>query len=193
MTTTKKKRRTGNPAHASWDSLTVIPVTFGDHRLAVNVRTPMIRTFLESGGRKHHYRYRSPQPATAAAAFANRLYDGVVLTFEDGSMHLSFKRKDRSAIRDWRHFQAIKNEIAGPDREAIEIFPPEWNLIDAANEYHLWVLPEGQGSPLGLEGRGVGEPADQMDHASYRQGGSPGARQRAWEDGLPTGPHYDDR
>lgn len=66
-------------------------------------------------------------------------------------------------------------------------------LVDAANEYHLWVLPEGQGSPLGLEGRGVGEPADQMDHASYRQGGSPGARQRAWEDGLPTGPHYDDR
>jgi hypothetical protein len=170
----------GNPAKRGWD-----PIQTG---IAVNPRTPMAREFLASDGRRHHYRYRTAQRAVKCEAFGNRLYDGVALTFEDGSMHLSFKRKDRAAVRDWRHVQAIKNEVAGPDREAIEIYPPENNLVDASNEYHLWVLPPGMQSPLGFEGGAALMPeVDMMDHAAYRQGGSPGARQRRWEDGIPTG------
>lgn len=128
--------------------------------------------------------------------FANRLYNGVVHIFEDGSMHIDFKRNDRSAVRDWRHFQAIKNEVAGPEREAIEIFPPESMLIDGANQYHLWVLPEAVISPLGLGLRGpeLLDANSTMDHAAYRQSirtgrpmATPGGRQRAWEPGLPTG------
>jgi hypothetical protein len=169
----------GNPARQSWDPIRIVEP---------NARTPMAQAFFATDGRKHHYRYRHPQRATACKAFSNRLYDGVALTFEDGSMHLSFKRLDRSAIRDWRHFQAIKNEVAGPDREAIEIFPAEDNLVDAANEYHLWVLPPDMESPLGMEGTAaLMDAADHMDHAAYRQGGPPGARQRAWEEGIPTG------
>jgi hypothetical protein len=172
--------RGGNPAKQSWD-----PITISD----VNPVTPMARAFVATNGRKHHYRYRIPQPAVACKAFGNRLYDGVALTFEDGSMHLSFKRRDRSAIRDWRHFQAIKNEVAGPEREAVEIFPAESNLLDGANEYHLWVLPPGKASPLGLDGAAaLGGQYDGMDHAGYRAGTSPpGARQRPWEPGIPTG------
>lgn len=175
--------RSGNPAKTGWD-----PIRVG---LAVNPATPMAQAFEQSDGRLHHYRYRTPILATDCWAFGNRLYDGIALTFVDGSMHLSFKRKDRTAVRDWRHFQAIKNEVAGPEREAIEIFPPESELYDAANEYHLWVLPPGSQSPLGMRGD-VDEPAvlppyDQMDYASYRHGGSPGARQRPWEEGIPTG------
>jgi hypothetical protein len=171
--------RIGNPARQSWDPIQVGPT---------NPQTPMAQTFYESSGRRHHYRYRTQQRATDVRAFSNRLYDGVVLTFEDGSMHLSFKRRDRSAIRDWRHFQAIKNEVAGPEREAIEIFPPESELVDAANEYHLWVLPEGHWSPLGMMGgRALLDASDGMDHAAYRRGGKPGARQRGWEEGIPTG------
>ena len=111
----------------------------------------------------------------------------MALTFEDGSIHLSFKRNDRAPVRDWRHFQAIKNSVAGPEREAIEIFPKN-NLVDAANEYHLFVLPPGMESPLGFEGgAALLGAADHHDHARYRQGGPPGGRQRAWEEGIPTG------
>jgi hypothetical protein len=151
----------------------------------------MAGTFYATGGRRHHYRYREPDLlATACLAFYNRLYNGFALVFEDGSMHLSFKRNDRAAVRDWRHFQAIKNEVAGFEREAIEIFPPESMLVDAANEYHLWVLPEGVMSPLGFLHR---EPqlidaTDQLDYARYRHASGPaGARQRGWEEGIPTG------
>jgi hypothetical protein len=43
-------------------------------------------------------------------------------------------------------------------REAIEIYPKESNLIDAANQYHLWVFPEGMNVPYGFrEGRQVGD------------------------------------
>ena len=169
-----------NPARAGWDPITVTS--------AINPRTPMARAFAETGGRGHHYHYRTLIPAIKCEAFGNRLYDGVALTFEDGSMHLSFKRRDRAAVRDWRHFQAIKNEVAGPEREAIEVFPPESELVDASNEYHLWVLPPDQQSPLGLTGaRALGGPVDTMDYALYRHGGPSGARQRAWEADIPTG------
>lgn len=163
-----------------WDPIDVRPV---------NPATPMAQAHAQSAGSKTHYVYREPQPTIEVRAFGNRLYDGVALTFEDGSMHLSFKRKDRAAVRDWRHFQAIKNSVAGPEREAIELYPPESGLVDGANEYHLWVLPPGKESPLGfaVDAPAVGEPGSTLDYAAYRTGGPPGGRQRAWEDGIPTG------
>jgi hypothetical protein len=66
----------------------------------------------------------------------------------DGPIHLSIRHRDRKAIRDWRHFQRIKNELAGKQREAIEIFPPEALLVDGANQYHLWVLSMGDTTPF---------------------------------------------
>lgn len=65
-----------------------------------------------------------------------------------GALWLSIRRNDRKAIRDWRHFQRIKNELAGAEREGIEIFPPESSLVDGANQYHLWILPEGESTPF---------------------------------------------
>ena len=62
---------------------------------------------------------------------------------EKGGLHLSIRHNERKAVRDWRHFQRIKNELAGAEREAVEIFPPESQLVDTSNQYHLWVLPEG--------------------------------------------------
>lgn len=150
---------------------------------------PMARAHHASDGRQSHYPYRTKQRTVRALGFQNRLYNGTAVEFEDGSMHLSFKRNDRSAVRDWRHFQAIKNEVAGPEREAVEVFPPESGLLDGANEYHLWVLPEGQECSLGfdLPGPQLGEAAETHDHARYRQSGISGSRQRAWEAGIPTG------
>lgn len=68
---------------------------------------------------------------------------------EEGAIHLSIRHADRTkSVRDWRHFQRIKNELAGPEREAIEIFPAESDLVDMANQFHLWVLPAGDTTPF---------------------------------------------
>lgn len=53
---------------------------------------------------------------------------------------LSIRRIDREPIRDWRHLQIIKNELVGPEHEAVELFPAESRLVDSANQFHLFVL-----------------------------------------------------
>jgi len=58
---------------------------------------------------------------------------------------LLIKRADGQPIRAWRLLQDIKNEVAGKDRVAIEVYPAESEVTDTANVYHLWVFPEGYG------------------------------------------------
>ena len=53
-------------------------------------------------------------------------------------IHLSVKRRDRGHVRDWRDLQRIKNELLGPEHEAVELYPAESRLVDAANQFHLW-------------------------------------------------------
>lgn len=57
-------------------------------------------------------------------------------------VHLSIKRVDRAPIHDWRDLQRIKNELVGPEHEAVELYPAEERLVDSANQYHLWVLAD---------------------------------------------------
>ena len=56
---------------------------------------------------------------------------------------LAVARHDKHPLRSWADLQRIKNEIVGPERVAVEVFPPESELVDEMNAYHLWVLPEG--------------------------------------------------
>lgn len=76
-------------------------------------------------------------------------------------IHLSIRRNDRRPITDWRHKQKIKNQLAGPEHEGVEIYPAESRLVDTSNQFHCWVLPEaGQRVPVGYEdGRIVGSTA----------------------------------
>lgn len=37
--------------------------------------------------------------------------------------------------------QRIKNDLAGPEETAVEVYPPQSELVDDADAYHLWVLP----------------------------------------------------
>ena len=53
---------------------------------------------------------------------------------------LSIKRHDKGAQRDWRDLQSIKNDIVGPEAEAIEIYPAESRLMDTANQTPLFAL-----------------------------------------------------
>ena len=98
--------------------------------------------------------------------------------------HLSIKRLDRAPIRNWRHFQQIKNEVCGPECEAVELFPRESRLADNANQYHLFVMPEGVDIPLGFPtGMVTIRPEDV---ASYNTMGGPG-RQEPMQPGLTIG------
>jgi hypothetical protein len=71
---------------------------------------------------------------------------------------LSIRRNDRRAVHDWRDFQRIKNEIAGPEIEAVELYPAESRLMDTANQYYLFCLPAGARMPFGLPLRNVTTP-----------------------------------
>jgi hypothetical protein len=72
-------------------------------------------------------------------------------TLDDGTGYaqIGYHRRDRAPIRDWRVGQRIKNELCGPEWEAIELYPAESRKVDTANEYHLWCI-EGQ-FPFGFE------------------------------------------
>jgi hypothetical protein len=54
-------------------------------------------------------------------------------------VHLDIKRHDGGDCKNWRELQQIKNELVGPEHEAVELFPAESRLVDTANQYHLWV------------------------------------------------------
>ncbi len=91
----------------------------------------------------------------------------------DGSphlIHLSIRRNDRLAINDWRDMQRIKNEIVGPEAEAVQLHPAEHRLVDGANQYHLWCTNEGEMFPFGFKERLVSEST------------AGGVSQRKWHD-----------
>ena len=133
-------------------------------------------------------------PGSAAAALpgvaADRevwLNDRYVVLVErraDGSAScLSVRRTDRKAVRDWRHLQQIKNELAGPVAEAVELYPAESRLVDTANQTWLWCLPPGEQVSVGFRERLVLDP---------REARAAGAVQRpradCGGDGLPGSP-----
>ncbi len=56
---------------------------------------------------------------------------------------LSIKRQDRLPIHDWRELQRIKNELCGPEWMGVEVYPPESELIDTANQFWMWCFAPG--------------------------------------------------
>lgn len=89
-------------------------------------------------------------------AYGNGKYQ-VTLRPQGELVMLSIRREDRRPIMDWRDLQWIKNELVGPEREAIQVFPAESRLVDTANQYYLWALPEGVKLQFGFAERAVSE------------------------------------
>lgn len=119
------------------------------------------------------------------ATYRNDLYSVFVRDIGKGALHISFHSHDRSPVHDWRHMQAIKNEVAGPERIAVEVFPAESKLVDTSNEYHLFVLPPGVDMGFGFaDEEGLVMSPEEMEESL---GGPTLARQRPWQPGLPTG------
>lgn len=77
------------------------------------------------------------------AAWANNLYAVLIRPFvaDDGEevIHLAI-RTASNLEPPWRDMQRIKNEICGVEATAVQVMPPESELIDEADMYHMWVL-----------------------------------------------------
>lgn len=103
--------------------------------------------------------------------WANDLYQVELRRYDGGFVHLNIRRRDNApCIRDWRHFQQIKNELIGPECEAMELYPAESRKVDASNKYHLYgVADPSFRFPVGFDKRDV-----QYDDTP----GVPGMRQR---------------
>jgi hypothetical protein len=104
-----------------------------------------------------------PQAAFAfegCTIFLNNRYQVAARACETPSgpmIHLSIKRRDKLPIHDWRDIQRIKNELVGPEVEGMELYPAESQLVDTANQYHIWCFPNAK-FPFGFhEGRLVSE------------------------------------
>jgi hypothetical protein len=85
-----------------------------------------------------------------------KIYEGPIIPGWPPTLMLSIGRRDRTAIHDWRHFQRIKNELVGPEHEAVELYPKESRLMDTGNRYWLFALAvEGEEFPFGVQKRVV--------------------------------------
>lgn len=118
---------------------------------------------------------RAEAEAQGWESWVNNQYQVLKRTFPSDLfgqvIHLSIRRQDRAPARDWRHFQKMKNQLAGPEWEGVELYPAESRLVDEANQYHIWCV---NGTlPFGFADRSVGGP----DEAA-----KVGGKQRAFDD-----------
>lgn len=73
-------------------------------------------------------------------AHTNHVFSVLDRTLPDGTRH--FAVTSLSEIRPtWPEMQRIKDELAGVDATAVEVYPPQREIVDDANMYHCWVLP----------------------------------------------------
>ena len=100
----------------------------------------------------------------------NDIYQVSMCELGDNAVHLNIRRRDGGPIlRDWRHFQLIKNQLIGEECEAVELYPAESRLVDTTNKFHLWGLRDPTYRfPFGFDKRDV----------QYDEGNAPGIRQR---------------
>ncbi len=77
-------------------------------------------------------------------------------------VHLSYHRRDRAPIRNWRIGQRLKNQLVGPTWEGAELCPSEERVVDSTNQYHLWCFPE---LPFGFD-KGERATQDQIDETA---------------------------
>jgi hypothetical protein len=87
---------------------------------------------------------------------------------DGGMIQLGISSIDGTARHDWRDLQAIKNQLAGAECEAFELYPAESRLLDPSNYYTLWCFPGVKKLKIGIhDGRDVRD-ADQNAYAPQR-------------------------
>ena len=78
-------------------------------------------------------------------AWANDLYAVLVRPVDTrwGKVHHLAIRTASNLEPPWRDKQRIKDEIFGALSSAVEVMPPDDEVVDQADMYHIWVLPDG--------------------------------------------------
>jgi len=67
----------------------------------------------------------------------NKVFSVLLRPIPNGSVHLAIS--SLSGIRPtFYEMQRIKNDIFGPESTAIEVYPPQSELVDDADMFHLW-------------------------------------------------------
>lgn len=102
---------------------------------------PIMAAMIEHyGGTREEATARLDEYNARCEVWLNDLYQVQVRPADnEGLLHLNIRRRDGAHdIRDWRHFQRIKNQLLGPECEAVELYPAESRLHDTSNKYHLW-------------------------------------------------------
>jgi len=70
--------------------------------------------------------------------------------------HLAIRRNDGKPITQyWEDFQAIKNELCGPDTEAVELYPLEARRIPNEGHHLFCFVEKGKMFPIGVDPRGA--------------------------------------
>lgn len=102
---------------------------------------------------------QSKIPTGLVQAFRNNLYSVQVFQRKmNGSEQLAALFGIRAHVgamsskMTWAIKQRIKNELAGSERLAFEVYPPVSELVDDADMYWLWIMPEGERMPFKLFG-----------------------------------------
>lgn len=79
-------------------------------------------------------------PSEISLAYTNKVFTVLVRNLRNGITHLAVS--SLSGERPTFHeMQRIKNELAGESALAVEIYPPQYELVDDADMFHIWVLP----------------------------------------------------
>jgi len=114
-----------------------------EHRLAL-LQQPceLFRPFFDGRtptlSEKMLYVEQAVQQMISLTIYENDLYH-VEINYAPPFLHLDICPRDGKNAKNWRELQQIKNELVGPEHEAVELFPAESRLVDTANQYHLWV------------------------------------------------------
>jgi len=126
-------------------------------RAEMDIPTP--EEAMKAGGLTHAEALSRIAWMKSQTVWINNLYQVNVEYLPDSRAHLIIRRLDRQPVHNWQHFQQIKNEILGPECEAIEIYPPESKLVDAKHHYHLWGFrAPGRTLGIGFKDRQVTDP-----------------------------------
>ena len=71
-------------------------------------------------------------------------------TVEHVTISRGLMTNDGSGDIPWAQKMAIKNELFGENRFAIEVYPKQKNLVDDSDVYHLWVFDKKMEMPFGI-------------------------------------------
>ncbi|SDR11222.1 hypothetical protein [Pseudovibrio sp. Tun.PSC04-5.I4] len=72
-------------------------------------------------------------------AHKNKVFSVLDRTLATGVRHLAITSLSGNRP-SWPEMQRIKDELAGPEATAVEVYPPKEEIVDGANMYHLWIV-----------------------------------------------------